>query len=351
MSKQSELVGLARTTNLDEVNAAYSAGALSNRNLIINGAMQVAQRGTSFSSGGPSYTVDRWEIYPGANPGVVDTSRVQFNASDDMLVVSGFNYYLNTVYSTGVGGAAYDNRHFRINQENAYFYAGKTFTISFWAKSDTNRKLGLETRLNAGATEDTLHKSVLDASGWQLSTSWQYFTHTFTIPALVTTSASIEASVASFYITADPVSTGATYDITGVQLEVGDQSTPFEHRSYGQELALCHRYYYQVSNDEVGGVSTRYGYGHAISTVIAKIVIPIYAQLRTKPTISYSSVPILSDATVGTIVTAIALEGGTSNSKTVCLSVNVAGGLTAFRPYFLEGGGGTPSVIKIDAEL
>lgn len=234
---------MSKARGLADLGNAYSDGALSNRNLIINGAMQVAQRGTSFSSGGAIYTLDRWQIYPGANPGVVDTSRVQFNASDDMLVVSGFNYYLNTVYSTGVGGAAYDNRHFRINQENAYFYAGKTFTISFWAKSDTNRKLGLETRLNAGATEDTLHKSVLDASGWQLSTSWQYFTHTFTIPALVTTSASIEASVASFYITADPVSTGATYDITGVQLEVGDTATPFEHRSFGQELALCQRFY------------------------------------------------------------------------------------------------------------
>jgi hypothetical protein len=234
---------MSKARGLADLGNAYNDGALSNRNVVLNGAMNVAQRGTSFSSGGAIYTLDRWEIYPGANPGVVDTSRVQFNASDDMLVVSGFNYYLNTVYSTGVGGAAYDNRHFRINQENAYFYAGKTFTISFWAKSDTNRKLGLETRLNAGATEDTLHKSVLDASGWQLSTSWQYFTHTFTIPALVTTSASIEASVASFYITADPVSTGATYDITGVQLEVGDTATPFEHRSYAQELALCQRFY------------------------------------------------------------------------------------------------------------
>ena len=258
-------------------------GGLSNRNLIINGAMQVAQRGTSFSSGSAIYTVDRWEIYAGANPGVVDTTRIQFDASDDMLVVHGFNYYLNTVYSTGVGGSAYDNKHFRINQENAYFYAGKTFTISFWAKSDANRKLGLQTRLNAGAVEDTTYKSVMNDTGWQLSTAWQYFTHTFTVPNLVTTSASIESSSASFYITVDPSSTGATYDLTGVQLEVGT-ATPFEHRSYSDQLQACQRYYYKVANTS----SAYYGTGYSDTNVMMIQSLPTV--MRADPTVGYTSI-------------------------------------------------------------
>ena len=202
-------------------------GGLSNRNLIINGAMQVWQRGNSFSSGGSHYTADRWEIYPAANPGVVATTRGEFSATDNMLVKHGFSYFLSTEYTTGTGGGVYDNRHFRINQENAYFYAGKTFTISFWAKSDSARKLGFESRLNAGVSETTSYKSVTNSSGWQLSTSWQYFTHTFTIPTLVTATAAKEDSRAQFFITADPNDTGATYDLTGVQLELGETATPF----------------------------------------------------------------------------------------------------------------------------
>ena len=68
MSKQTELVGLARTTKLDEVNDAYDAGALSNRNMIINGAMNVAQRSasvTGLGAVGGYFTLDRWRISEG----------------------------------------------------------------------------------------------------------------------------------------------------------------------------------------------------------------------------------------------------------------------------------------------
>lgn len=317
---------MSKARGLADLGNVYSDGALSNRNLVINGAMQVAQRGTS---GGVTtsytYMLDRWL----ANGGI--TSWAQTGAQKSVLQV---------VTQAGTGPAQ------RIESNGANFVSGNTYTLSFQV-NPTIADVTVGVTFRNGNSYLSEIVAVTDVSSQVVAGSYSTVTYTFTL--------SSSADIATYPSHNMQVFIGSsvvnTLNITGVQLEVGDTATPFEHRSYGQELALCQRYYYQVSNDEVGGVSTRYGYGHAISTVIAKIVIPIYAQLRTKPTISYSNVPILSDATVGTIVTAIALEGGTSNSKTVCLSVNVASGLTQFRPYWLEGGGGASSIIKIDAEL
>jgi len=77
---------------------------------------------------------------------------------------------------------------------------------------------------------------------------------------------------------------GATFNITGVQLEVGDTATPFEHRSYGDELARCQRYYYRTKVSTYGQ-GTFYGYtlaGQSLGTVFT-----FPSEMRTSPTRSY----------------------------------------------------------------
>ena len=84
MTKARDLADLGNKTSLDEINDAYDAGALSNRNLIINGAMQVAQRGTSFTGLGVSttYTLDRWRFADSANPPARYTQTQSTDAPD-----------------------------------------------------------------------------------------------------------------------------------------------------------------------------------------------------------------------------------------------------------------------------
>ena len=83
-------------------------------------------------------------------------------------------------------------------------------------------------------------------------------------------------STTTWYTTND-----ATLEITGVQLEVGPQATAFEHRSFGEELALCQRYYFRFTASTSG---TNVGMGWQMTSSAAKIVLPFPTSMRTRPT-------------------------------------------------------------------
>ena len=109
---------------------------------------------------------------------------------------------------------------------------------------------------------------------------------------------------------------GATFYITGVQLEIGTSATPFERRLYNQELANCQRYFYKVNADAAYGTN-RFGSVFFPTTTIAAGIIQFPVTMRTFPTGSYSS---LSDwtisASVGTLsVSAIAINTLPFNSE------------------------------------
>lgn len=270
MSKQTELVGLARTTTLDEVNAAYSAGALSNRNLIINGAMQVAQRGTS---GGVTtsytYMLDRWL----ANGGI--TSWAQTGAQKSVLQV---------VTQAGTGPAQ------RIESNGANFVSGNTYTLSFQV-NPTIADVTVGVTFRNGNSYLSEIVAVTDVSSQVVAGSYSTVTYTFTLSSsadIVTyPSHNMQVFIGSSVVN--------TLNITNVQLEVGDTATPFEHRSYGQELALCQRYYFTTwpTGTALGTniVSTRnLGVamaGNAIKVFSGGLALPV--EMRATPSVSTRS--------------------------------------------------------------
>jgi len=277
MSKQTELVGLARTTNLDEVNAAYSAGALSNRNVILNGAMNVAQRGTSFTNvSDRQYCLDRWNQEHADATFHLDIEQASGPTGE------GFPFSLKaTVQTTATLSTAgyiipFEQRIEKSNTDQFCWGTpnAKPITISFWVKSNRTGTCTLDLVLGmaTGGTDATATKQyTIDTAG-----AWEYKTLTF--PANTTTysgQASIHNGLTLFWWMiagsnytsgtapsgwqpqveanravgcSNSTTVGDYWQITGVQLEVGDTATPFEHRSYGQELALCHRYYYKFGN-------------------------------------------------------------------------------------------------------
>lgn len=283
MSKQTELVGLARTTNLDEVNAAYSAGALSNRNLIINGAMQVAQRGTSFTANG--YGLDRWSV---------DTygSGTSKTVTQDSNAPSGFANSLKYV-NGGVAESAY---YFiqKIERKNFERLSGQTITASFYIKgSQTLNGVPWYITVNGDSTgNDEVHTGTYD-----ITTSWQRVTFTVALGDFsgytITESGFMEFLPLIAAGSYPNIPANMTINITGVQLEVGDTATPFEHRSYSDQLQSCQRYYSYLGGAAYVGIST--GMKFSGNGSVHGIQYPV--TMRSAPSVSISNL-IVTDRTI-----------------------------------------------------
>lgn len=219
------------------------------RNLIINGAMQVAQRGTSNTSFTLGYAVDRMYLDQFSASG--GTHTYQQLSSDPPV---GFRNYLRwqrnssetatgamRIYYTGETGASEG-------------IAGNKLTLSFYARAGANYSGGsLESRIVTGEGTDQSRSGwanglwtnqVNDSQSNTLTTSWQRFTHT-----LASTAGNSVSQHALRFVWTPTGTAGADdyIEITGIQLELGSDATPFEHRSYGEELALCQRYHQRRS--------------------------------------------------------------------------------------------------------
>jgi len=228
MSRQSELAELSRV---------YDSSALSNRNLIINSSMQVAQRGTSFSltgNGYGQYTLDRWAAYYNY------TEVAQLNA-----VIDG--QYKNYVKVSGNASNDPSNLFFYQKIESgSKLLSGKTFTLSFFAKSSNNTAIRIRGRFYDSAAETNSVASTISSS-ISLTSDWTKYTVTHTA---TDSSANMTRD---FFLLFDNAggsfSNGDDFWLTEVQLELGDTATPFEHRSFGQELALCQRYFEKTDRE------------------------------------------------------------------------------------------------------
>ena len=197
------------------------------RNLIINGAMQVAQRGTAFSSvasGGNRYTCDRWGV----------PRRTKANQSTDAPAGFSFSLLLDREQTGG-------SEPFTLLQgiEASDITQTGSYTLSFYAKSPDITTLNINVRDKTTVGEaGTTHSSFVTNQAVTISSSYARYTHTFTISNASLTGTCLEVSIGNTSASQDD-----TVFITGVQLEVGDTATPFEHRSYADELARCQRYY------------------------------------------------------------------------------------------------------------
>ena len=264
MSKAAELASLA----------SASETALSNRNIVINGAMQVAQRATSATGlgGATSYpTCDRWNLQGGT------AGRLTMTQTADGP--SGFANCIKLDCTTADTSVAADEylilRQLFEGQDLQRIKKGTSaaeqITVSFYVKASGAFNFILElfdrdntrgvSKLYATTTDWVRHEitfpadttgafgddnaNSMDLAFWLHSGS-QYSSGTLQTSWVSNTNANRAAGISSFVS-----STDNEFFITGVQMEVGPVATPFEHRSYGQELALCQRYYYHLGGHTV----------------------------------------------------------------------------------------------------
>jgi hypothetical protein len=350
-----------------------TAGPLSNRNLIINGAMQVAQRGTTATVSNGSNegysTVDRWFL--NFNDSI--SGATTFSQSTD--APSGFSNSAKIQCFTTASSFS-SNQYLALQhkfeaqnlQSLAYGTAdAKSITVSWYMKTDTYTDPISFSLFTDDGTAEYYTVSVTPTTSWARYSVTVPGSATATINndngaglflqfvlAGNTSSAIAAGSDSAAYSTTRAdfrtdvgnllSSTSNAIYITGVQLEVGSKATPFEHRSYGQELALCQRYYQLLRNAALFA-GTANG-----TTQVGSIGIPLAVAMRAAPTVANAQTFIVWHGTAG---------GVTSSSTTMIIlgnpglanlrgTVNDFTGLTDNRAAVI---GAQASPIQLNAEL
>jgi hypothetical protein len=274
------------------------------KNKIINGACVIDQRnaGASITPTNGQYCVDRWQN------AVNVSSKYSCQQVTDAPV--GFNYSLKatslSAYTIGAGEIAGFRQYiegYNIADLGQGTANAKGFTLSFWVKSsltgtfggvvsnDNDRTWAFTYTISAANTWEQKSISITGQTGgtW-LTTNGIGLSVIFSLAAgssFLTTPAQWNSNN-SYGATGQGsvLSTnGATWYITGVQLEVGSTATSFDYRPYGTELALCQRYYYKIA--EGGSAYTQFGAGRAFSGTEGNGIVPFPVPMRSAPTFAY----------------------------------------------------------------
>ena len=214
-----------------EVTAKDTAARAGRKNLIINGGFDVWQRSTAATSYGNYASADRWlQVTAGEVSKVVDGDR---------------NTVLKLVTSTGQSPN-------RISQylEAPARLKGKTLTLSFWMKTSEVLTLDINFWLGDAAGNYPVYGKTggsagnSTALGGSTSTSWTKYTTSVVIPSYTEyTNGTDKLEINIGVVNGTAAGKSIYYD--DIQLEVGSVATDFEHRSYGEELALCLRYFWR----------------------------------------------------------------------------------------------------------
>jgi len=209
--------------NAITANKIINDGNLGVRNLIINGAMQVWQRGTSQTTSG-GYGADRFWMSNATS------------ASRSTDVPSGFIYSTKLTYSASVMSIG-QPIELSATGNSSPMVSGESVTLSFYAKVDSGTEAftaGINFRDSKFSATNQSSFTAIGGSGFTATTSWQRFTKTYTVPSVNGTNVLAGLEIGNI---------DKDFYITGVQLEVGETATPFEHRIFGDELQRCMRYY------------------------------------------------------------------------------------------------------------
>jgi hypothetical protein len=228
------------TAYIGSVNDGPISGA---RNRIINGSFDIWQRGTGVSVPASTftYTSDRWVVINGLSSAGIMTTSQSSSAPTGFL----YSYKFQRPSSSTSTGTA--NFFQVIESKNCYDLAGQRVTLSFWCKAGANYSASyIDAVAYTGTVSDEGSSNLYSWTGASTpinyritpTTTWTKYTVSGTISSSI-----LEMAIAfnSGTFTGTAGADDSVY-VTGVQLEVGTVATPFERRSYGQELALCQRY-------------------------------------------------------------------------------------------------------------
>ena len=306
-----DVAGIAtfrNNVNVPNINGGQIGGR---RNLIINGAMQIAQRSTSAVTiaGGKTWTdVDRFGQWTKTAEGSWKSGQQVSDAPTDFQYSRKItSLAASTVTSSSYHTVRYSVEGYDAKQLNCGFSSAKTVTLSFYVKSSLTGTFGLNFTNAANSRSYATSYTISAADTWEQKTITLTLDTTGTWPT--TTGVGLEINwalaIGSSYQTSTlnqwqgnwrfpdtgantlMTTNGATFQLTGVQLEVGSQATAFEHLSYAEELALCQRYFYKIigTSDDMAAI----GFAQSSSDNYFNMEFPV--PMRDYPTLTGSATP------------------------------------------------------------
>ena len=294
----------------DQITQAKINVPLSNHSLVINGDMKIAQRGTS-STGNGYATVDRFALYKFAIGNTLTQSQISLNSTDTGPYALGFR----KAYRFAASGALTANNNSEISMSTKieaqdiaksgwdYTSSSSYITLSFWFRCSANQTIYCYLKTVDGTSQSypfsftasgnntwtRITKTIPGNSNLQFDDNAEEGLYMAFVPFFGTNYTGTKTLNAwSAYandarvpdMANDVWYAGAnTFDITGVQLEVGSVATDFEHRSFAQELPLCQRYFWNDPHDNgFGYYTTRYSSNGSFC------VVSLPVSMRAQPT-------------------------------------------------------------------
>ena len=349
-----------------------------NRNLVINGGMRVAQRSTSSTSGDYS-SIDRWKFRrENISAGTCTQSQQSLSSSDSPWNDGHKNF---ARLALGQAGTAASNSEVSIEtrleaQDIAcsgwdFKNASSKVTLSFWMRASTNQTFQLyvydadggykypvtfTASGNNAWTKKTItipgnsNLNFADDNGHGLQLKFIMFFGTgYTNNASNETWASYSgtnfvADMASTWLTAG----ASTFDLTGVQLEVGDAATDYEHRSYGDELARCQRYYLKDTLTQWGSIQTGL---FSNATTVRGTIGRFPVTMRAKPTVTFNELIADNEQAASTAVSSVADNYLNANGGGLNWTISSHSAGDQGEPCGILAGHATDSWIAFSAEL
>jgi len=356
-------------------NTSLGAGNASiMKNRCINGAMVIDQRnaGASVTANDGVFGVDRFQYHATQS----SKGTLQQNAGS-ITPPTGFSNYLGFTSSSAYSITSTDQ--FNIWQKiEGYNIAdlgwgtanAKTVTLSFQVYSSLTGTFGGSIFNRTGARSYPFTYTISLANTWttisitiagDTSGSWNTDNNIgmyvlFGLGVGSTYSGAAGSWSSNLYYSATGATSvvgtnGATFYITGVQLEVGSSATGYEYRQYGQELALCQRYYQRYNADS--SLSTFINGALCSSSTSGNGGCLLITTMRATPTLDSSAASTFTydDGTNSTACTSVALAGSQSGTKIATLNFGTAGGLTQYRTYMVRASSTTSAYLGFSSEL
>jgi hypothetical protein len=311
------------------------------KNKVINGAFQVWQRGA-----GPYTTLNTY-----------NADRMSFNADAGTYTLSRATFTPGTAPVAGYEGSFYAELTTTVSGSNALYYltkiedvrtfANQTVTLSYWAKCNsgtvTNSPLYGQ---DFGSGGSSLVAAGVGSSA-TITTSWQRFTHTFTLPSI---SGKTIGTSSNLFIQFLRFAASATIQVWGLQLEAGSVATAFQTATgtIQGELAACQRYYWRFTGPNP---YSSYGQGGFGSSTTGRISMDYPVTLRSTPTaIDFSNLAVQDYAGSG-VVAVNTLTIDQWSLKNASLAFGISSGGVAHQPVRLVNNATTSGYLGISAEL
>ena len=269
---------------LSKVNPNFVSQNLGRRNLIINGDAQINQKGNQSGVGDAGYIgPDRWLSFINTSSTLTFSQETQTIGHTDNNPDSKYNFKFDWL---GTGASTIKTIAQRI--EGVHHGNGRKMTLSFWAKTEQADDGIIRIIQSFGSGGSPSAGVVIDSSSIDFQNSWTYHTYTWDMPS---TSGKTLGTDNNDHIEVQFRFTGTLnsyFQFTDVQVEVGDTATSYERRSYGEELSLCQRYFFNI----LGGSTSQFpvNFGNVVSTGNnghITFTVPLPQPMRADPTLTH----------------------------------------------------------------